>query len=220
MNDNNGCEHLDNIVSNHLQNSASLFDRVSLLENVVYDQDCRLFGLASRKQKNLSGICRRAQQSISLVKKKSLLMKQIETSSDIIVKKSFKTLLNNVHSCLRSLCRGETSKKRHWKIKQANQGFLRNSYKVSKSVLDPKCGIRLKCEKRTLDDFKIQSLSHSFFDAELPHLKCLPSAPSILKDFNESTFKVEDLSTILCSRRNGSSSGINMIPYKVYEKYL
>lgn len=55
MNDNNECEHLDNIVSNHLQNSASLFDRVSLLEN-VYDQDCRLFGLASRKQKNLSGI--------------------------------------------------------------------------------------------------------------------------------------------------------------------
>ena len=113
MNDNNGCKHLDNIVSNHLQNSAPLFDCVSLLENVVYDQDCRLFGLASRKQKNLSGICRRAQQSISLVKEKSLLMKQIETSSDIIVKKSFKTLLNNVHSCLRSLCRGETSKKRH-----------------------------------------------------------------------------------------------------------
>ena len=70
MNDINVWEHLDSIVSNHLQNSASLFDRASLLENVVYNQAWRLFGLASRKQKKLSGLNIRAQQSISLVKRK------------------------------------------------------------------------------------------------------------------------------------------------------
>ena len=104
------------------------------------------------------------------------------------------------------------------KIKQVNQAYLRNPHKAGKAVLEPKCEIHLKCEKRTLDYFKIKSLSKSFYDAPLPHLKVLPSAPSFSKVFHGSTFKAEDLSTILCSRRNGSSPGIDTIPYKVYKK--
>ena len=37
------CGNIFSIVSNQLQNSASFFDCVSVLENVVYNQACRLF---------------------------------------------------------------------------------------------------------------------------------------------------------------------------------
>lgn len=177
---NNVQEHLDSIESNHLQNSASLFDRVSQLENVVHNQACRLFGLASRKQKKLGRFNRRTQQSISLVKEKNMLMKQIETFSVIIAKNSLRTLLDNVSSRFRNLHCGETSGKKCWKIKQANQAVLRNPHKAGKSVLDSKCEICLKCEKRTLDDFKTKFLSDFLYDATLSHLRGLPSVFCLL----------------------------------------
>ena len=85
--------------------------------------------------------------------------------------------------------------------------FLRNPYKASKSVLDPKCEIHLKCEKKPFSD--------SFYDDLLPHLSDLPSAPSISKDFSGSTFK-EDLS----KNERFLTRCQYMIPYKVYKNFF
>ena len=108
---------------------------------------------------------------------------------------------------------GETSGKKCWKIKQANQAVLRNPHKAGKSVLDSKCEICLKCEKRTLDDFKIKFLSDFLYNATLSHLRGLPSVFCLL------------LKQKICLRiyaqfgwRDGSSPGTNMIPYELYKK--
>lgn len=91
---------LDGTVSNVLVNSASLFDRASPLENIVYDQACRLFGVSSGKRKNLRGLNRRAKQSIKLVKEKNLLMRQIELSSEKTVNDFLQSFLGIVQSRL------------------------------------------------------------------------------------------------------------------------
>ena len=47
--DKNKWEKLDGAVSSLPVNSASLFDCAALLEDVIYDQACRLFGVFSEK---------------------------------------------------------------------------------------------------------------------------------------------------------------------------
>ena len=46
----------------------------------------------------------------------------------------------------------------------------------------------------------------------------LPSPPAVSSVFNSSTFSFEDFTSIVNTRRNASSSGINMLPNKVYKK--
>ena len=106
----------------------------------------------------------------------------------------------------------ETSRK----IKQADKAFSKNPYEAGKSVLDPKCEVRLKCEKSSLDNFKIQSFSDAFGDVPLPPLKCFPWLLLFLKNLIVPVFK-QKTASISYSRRNGSSSGISMIPYQVYK---
>ena len=70
---------------------------------------------------------------------------------------------------------------------------MENPYEAGKSVPDPQWEVRLKCEKSSFDNFKIQSLSDGFCDVPLFPLNGLHSAPVISKDFNSSSFKAEDL---------------------------
>ena len=130
MSDNNGWEQLDSAVSNLLVGAASVFERVELLEKSIYDQGSLLFGLLPRKEKSLSGLNRRAQHSIKLVTEKNKLLARINNTSDQCTKNSFQTLLQNVRTRLRILHSRESSKKRPWKIKEANQQFLKNLYQA------------------------------------------------------------------------------------------
>ena len=106
--------------------------------NVIYHQTCRLFRVVSGKRKNPCGLNRHAQQSIKLIKEKNLLLRQIELSLDKTVKDSLQSLLGIGQSRLRVLHGNEISRKRRWKIKQANEAVLKNPYEAGKSVLDPK----------------------------------------------------------------------------------
>ena len=141
MSDNNSWEQLDSAVSNLLVGAASVFERVELLEKSIYDQGSLLFGLLQRKEKSLSGHNRRPQHSIKVVTEKNDLLARINDTSDQCTKDSLQTLLENVRTRLQILCRSESSRKRRWKIKKANQQFLKNPYQAGKDVLDPKCEI-------------------------------------------------------------------------------
>ena len=206
----NKWEELHGALSNLPVNSDSLFDSALLLEDVIYDQACRFLGVFPGKWKNLCGLNRHTQQSIKFVKEKNYLLRQIEISSDKTVKDSLQSLLGIAQSHLRGLCWRETIRKRPWKIGQVNEAFLKNPHKAGKSVLYSKCEVRIRCEKLSLDNFKMQSLSDPFCDVPLSPLNGLPSAPVISKGFNSSCFKA-DFSYFLYSRRNGSSHSINMI---------
>ena len=85
-------------------------------------------------------------------------------------------------------------------------------------MLDPKCSIQLQCDQSLLDTFKAEILSDPSHNIPLPPLDGLPPAPTLSKDFDSTSVKYQDLLPTLNSRRNASTPGINMIPYKVYKK--
>ena len=68
------------------------------------------------------------------------------------------------------------------------------------------------------DTFKAEILSDPSYNIPLPPFDGLPPVPTLLKDFNSTSIRYQDLLPILNSRKNASSPGINMIPYKVYKK--
>ena len=75
--------------------------------------------------------------------------------------------------------------------------------------------IQLQFDQSLLDIFKVEILSDPSHNIWLLSLDGLPPAPTLLKDANSTSVRYQDLLTILNSRRNASSPGINMIPYKV-----
>ena len=132
----NSWEQLDSAMNNLLVGAASVFELVELLEKSIYDPGSLLFGLLPRKEKSLSSLNRTAQHSIRLVTEKNELLARINNTSDQYTKDSLQTLLENICTRLRILRRSESSRKRRWKIKKANQQFLKNPYQAGKAVLD------------------------------------------------------------------------------------
>ena len=104
---------------------------------------------------------------------------------------------------LRNIRRGERNRKNRWKIKNANKSFFRNPYIAGKSILDPKCNIKLNVDKDTLEKHKASSVNDPLHNIPLPPLDDLPEPPSFL---------ISDFMRIVNSRRNSSSPGINAIP--------
>ena len=121
MNDNNSWEQLDSALNNLLVGATSVFEHVELLEKSISDQGSLLFGFLRRKEKSLSSLNRRAQHSIKLVTEKNELLARINSTSDQCSKDSLQTLLENVCTRLRILHRSESSRKKRWKMKKANQ---------------------------------------------------------------------------------------------------
>ena len=146
------------------------------------------------------------------------MLNQIKSAQSQADKLSLSSLLDNVRARLRVLRRGESSRKKRWKIKQANQAFLKNPFDAGKKVLDPICNKVLQCSSSQLDLFKTKNLFDQSKDIPLTSLSGLPEPPILKSNFKCSNFKLENFYATINSRRNASSPGINMIPYKVYKK--
>ena len=108
---------------------------------------------------------------------------------------------------LRNIRRSEHNRKKRWKIKNANKSFFRNTYIAGKSILDPKCNIKLNVAKDTLDKHKASSVNDPLHNIPLPPLDDLPEPlpESFLRDFNKSKFNFSHFMHIVNSRRNSSS---------------
>ena len=73
MSDKDAWEDLDSAVGNLLVGGPTVFDRLSLLKESIYRAASCLFGFIKRDQKRFSGLNRRAQHSINLVKEQNTL---------------------------------------------------------------------------------------------------------------------------------------------------
>ena len=69
-----------------------------------------------------------------------------------------------------------------------------------------------------LDNYKNKILFDEKHQSPLPDLDGLPLPPNLKSKFNFSKLNFDDLDPIINSRRNASSPGLNMVPYKVYKK--
>ena len=119
---------------------------------------------------------------------------------------------------MRHLRRGESNRKKPWKIKQANTAFFKNPFNAGKNVFYPKGFTPLKCDIVCLVNYKKSALFDKHHQIQVPPLEGLPPPPVLSSVFQKLTLKNENLLYVLHSRRNSSSPGINMIPYKVHKK--
>ena len=209
---------LDSAVYSRLVGVSSIQEKVELLETTIYDQASRLFGHPVPSMNGSKGLNRRSRMSIKLCIEKNSLKNQINICDDRSEQQSLQALLKGVMEKLRNIRRGERYRKKRWKIKNANKSFFRNPYTAGKSILDPKCNIKLNVAKDTLDKHKASSVNDPLHNIPLPPLDDLPEPPSFLRDFNTSKFNFSHFMHIVNSRRNSSSPGINAIPYRVYKK--
>ena len=133
-------------------------------------------------------------------------------------KEGLHSLLESVRVRLRNFRKKENKRKKRWKAKKAFRDWKRNPFQAGKDVLDPKCDAKLKCTRSVLDAFKLVTVSDALVDSSLSPIDGLPPSPSISIHFDYSSFKLKDFEKIVQSRRNASAPGINIIPYKVYNK--
>ena len=135
MDDDDSWNKFDSIVSSLLNGKPSVFERLLLLEETVYSQGSLLFGFIPEKKKQLKGLNRRAQYSINLVKEKNEILSQIKHTTDQGEISHLKTVLEFVRARLRLLRRGESSRKKRWKLKQARNCFKKTLMKLGKKSL-------------------------------------------------------------------------------------
>ncbi|XP_057296267.1 uncharacterized protein LOC130625225 [Hydractinia symbiolongicarpus] len=120
---------------------------------------------------------------------------------------------SNVKLKLTTLRRGERNIKKRWKIRNANRAFGKNPYQAGKDLLDPKCSVWLNVHKESLDAHKSSVLIDPLYEIPLSTLPGLTNAPNVTSAFDSSKFNFKDFQTILDTRRNASSPGLNQIPY-------
>ena len=211
---------LDHLVTNHLLQlppTLSIQERVDNLESIVYNKASELFGFVPPPKKGLGGKNRRTRLSIELIIKKNSLLKEIDYEEDLDKKLHLLGLLENVRVRLRSLRKGEHKRKFRWKRKRCDAHFKKNPFLAAKNVLDPKCHAELSFDKESMDLHKSSVCKDLFYNVPLPPLEGLPPPPSISSPFISKKLSFSEFSRVVNSRRNGSSPGINLIPYKVYK---
>ena len=96
MSDEEKWTNFDNIVAGSLCGASTIFNRLSLLVNTIYQQASLLFGIKEKSKKNLKGLNRRAQHSIALIKEKKTLKSQLNSAFDKATKASLQPLLEEV----------------------------------------------------------------------------------------------------------------------------
>ena len=209
---------LDNAVHSKLYKCHSISDRIDLLQNTIYEEGCKIFGLSSAKvSRNLSGKSRRTYRSIQLIQLKNSLIGQISAASIPDQRTALEQLLNQVRSKIRCMRSAESGRKKRWKFKRAQLAFKNNPYKAGRDLLDPKCKASLHVDQETLDHHKSATVADISSKVPLVTLEGLPPAPSISKKFSNASLEYAHFERILITRRNASSPGLNGISYKVYK---
>ena len=204
---------MDALVFNKLQEGSPFESRAEFLETTIYSIARRLFGITPSPLLHIKSPSRRAKYSISLIREKNNLISQLNCVLLSGERSFLQVQLETIKTKLRKLRRGEKNRKKRWKKCLASKMFYKNPYKTGKSVLDQKCHVKLNIDEVTLDNHKSSSVSDPFRNIPLPPFEGLPPAPSIKKPFSSSKLNFSDFCQILGSRRNGSSPGLNQIPY-------
>ena len=87
---------LDSAVFSKLHNSKSIFERLQLLEETIFSEASKLFGLRQSMPKKLSGKSRRTLNCIKLIQEKNRLLLKISSSGNSLEISALKDLLNPI----------------------------------------------------------------------------------------------------------------------------
>ena len=155
----------------------------------------------------LFGKSRRTIQSIKLINQKNLLVAQISSASNPSQHAALQELLSATKENIRVMHRAERRCRKRHEFKNGQAAFRANPYAAGKALLDPKCKATLHVDQWSLDERKSSAFQDKLYDVPLSNLEGLPPSPPCSKPFPSLT--------LLATRRNASSPGLNFIPYKV-----
>ena len=192
--------------------------KVKLLKDSIYEEAVLIFGHPLTKEIKLSGKSRRTIQSIKLINQKNLLVAQISSASNPSQHAALQELLSATKEKIRVMRRAERRCRKRLVFKKGQAAFRANPYAAGKALLDPKSKATLRVDQRSLDEHKSSAIQDKLYDVPLSNLDGLPPSPPCSKPFPSSSLKYKDFLTLLATRRNASSPGLNSIPYKVYKK--
>ena len=211
-------EELDELASLNLINTGTLEKRLDLLQETIYNEGVKLFGIYSGKAKCHTQTLRSDIKIIALVQQKNTLIDQLELACTDLELNALSSLLLQVRTNLRKLRRAQNSRKRRWKRNHIRKLFKKNPFKTGKDILSPRSGLALTSAQSDMDSFLSDSLKDPQKYTKFRNLDGLPPPPVFSKKFQNSRLKESDFLYILKNRRNASAPGPNRIPYLVYKK--
>ena len=66
---------------------------------------------------------------------------------------------------------GRKNRKKQRETRQPKKAFNKNPYQAGGTILNPKCEVKLKCNKTSFDKFKSKTVADPFYHQPLPPLK-------------------------------------------------
>ena len=209
---------LDSAVFSKLHRTNTISKRVQLLEDTIYTEASKIFGVSKSKQKQLHGKSRRTKQCILLIQEKNKIQSKISLSGNPMEITALKDLLLPIREKIKSFRRAEKHRKKRWLFKRAQQSFKTDPYSAGKNLLDPRSSIGLSVDQEVLDHHKSNIVQDEQRNTILNAFEGLPEEPIVHTPFSTSSFSEKEFLNIVHTRRNKSSPGLNQIPYKVYKK--
>ena len=210
---------LDLRVKDQLLSHGSIEGRISVLEEVIYEEAKDLFGCyekaAGSKEKTLS---RREVRLKEVRKQIRHLTKMARNCDDDDEKGGILLAREDLMDRRRELRQAERKRKQRWRRNKIRKAFYNDPYRTCKEVLSENKSVPLKVDSTTINQYVMEVASDPLKDVDLGPLPGLPDAPIPSTAFDEGKFNFSDFKHILRKTRNGSRPGHNQIPYKVYKK--
>ena len=117
---------LDDKISIKLHMCTTLAETVSLLLETIYTEAASILGHLQQRTRYFAGQSRRTKLSIELIQQKNQLLAQIKSSALPDQQAALTHLLTNVKCRIRSLRKGEKTRKRRWLMKKAKSKPLQS----------------------------------------------------------------------------------------------
>ena len=196
----------------------SISDRVSHLENIIYEEASSLFGHITEESKLQHRYNFKKKRIIELVNTKNSILDQLSSANsehDIV---GLQLILDSTRKELRSIRKKDNCRKKRWLRNRDRKKFKKDPFKAGKDLLNAKSSVSLSVSQDLLDAHMAPLYEDKLRDLPLPPLLGLPKSVTITSKFDASRLSIDSFYKLLASRRNESSPGPNCIPYKVYKK--
>ena len=219
MNDEKAWKRLDDKASSELVRHGRIEGRISIAEEVIYQEAKRLFGCVERKPTGQKHGCSRREMQIREVRSQIRhLTKQAYRCEDECEKGGLLLVREELLDKRRALRRAENKRKRRRKRGNIRKRFYSDPYRTCKEILSDSSNVPLKVCPQTINKYVQEVASDPLKHVDLGLLEGLPEAPLPEVPFNEEKLKFSEFKYTLKKKRNASKPGPNQIPYKVYKK--
>ena len=189
--------------------------KLQTYEKIVHAMAVECFGVKEASSRVLAPN-RRSLRLQQLRKEKKALRRRMRTAPPHEIA-GLNDLSDTLHAEILKISRAERACKRRRERRLGRRRFLRDPYRASKEILEPKSKAALNCSREELNRHLKDTYSAASSNTFIPWTGATQPDPPADPFFNSApTFK--ELKTILKRTRNASSPGQNGLPYRMYKR--